>query len=255
MSVDDTLLEASLAGKTIPVLRLYAWQPACLSLGYAQPVQDANLPELEQTGWDLVRRPTGGKAILHTDELTYAVIGTQDDSRLKGSLLESYQVLAEALLRALQLLHIPAESLSRPSLVNTNDQKGPVCFEVPSSYEITVKGKKLVGSAQARRKHGVLQHGSLPLRGDLGRIIQALTFNNPAEAQQAEARLKQRATTVEEVLGYPLSWELVATAFSQAFSEVLNLNLVSSELTPTEKEQTQLLAAEKYLHRDWTSRV
>ncbi len=126
-------------------------------------------------GWDLVRRPTGGRAILHTDELTYSVAGPQDEPRLAGSVLESYRVLAQALLYALQLLAIPAQAQEKPGTASTGSpNQNPVCFEVPSNYEITVGGKKLVGSAQARRKEGVLQHGSLPLYGDLTRIVQAL---------------------------------------------------------------------------------
>ncbi|MGE5221791.1 MAG: biotin/lipoate A/B protein ligase family protein, partial [Omnitrophica WOR_2 bacterium] len=101
MAVDETLLEAIGRDSRQPVLRLYAWEPACLSLGYAQPGADADRESLRKNHWDLVRRPTGGKAILHTDELTYSVIGPATDPRLSGSILESYQRLAEALLAAL----------------------------------------------------------------------------------------------------------------------------------------------------------
>ena len=89
----------------------------------------------------------------------------------------------------------------------------PVCFEVPSTYEITVDGKKLVGSAQARRKEGVLQHGSLPLAGDLTRIIQVLAFPDEASRSRAAERLLSRATTVETALGRSVSWEEAARAY------------------------------------------
>ena len=170
MAVDEAILEGARAGAVLPTLRLYAWQPPCLSLGYAQPFSDVALPRLAALGWDVVRRPTGGRAILHTDELTYSVTGPQDEPRLAGSVLESYQRLSAALLEALRQLNLPAQAAgAHLSAAEGADPKGPVCFEVPSDYEIVVGGKKLIGSAQARRKGGVLQHGALPLHLVLGR--------------------------------------------------------------------------------------
>ncbi len=137
MAVDEAILEGVANGKSPPTLRLYAWDPPCLSLGYAQPISDVDLQALKSHGWQLVRRPTGGRAILHTDELTYSIIGRQDDPRLAGSVVESYQRLSQALLRALQSLGIPAIAEANPALPAGSDPKGPVCFEVPSTYEIT----------------------------------------------------------------------------------------------------------------------
>lgn len=253
MAVDETLLMGMSASGAIPVLRLYAWQPACLSLGFAQPYQDVNLLALQARGWEVVRRPTGGRAILHTDELTYAVIGPQGEPRLAGGVLESYQRLSTALLQALLDLGIPVQS--QPGSVSNQDPKGPVCFEVPSNYEITVQGKKLLGSAQARRREGVLQHGSLPLYGDLQRITQVLQFAFPEQQQTASQRLSQRATTAEACLGYPLTWEKAAQAFETAFAQCLNLKFIDSQLTSTELAQAEALAESKYRATEWTQRV
>ena len=255
MALDEAFFEACLRGASPPTLRLYAWEPACLSLGYAQPFADIDLPALQQQGWELVRRPTGGRAILHTDELTYSVCGLQDEPRLAGSVLESYQVLAQALLKALQRLHIPAQAYAKPTLATGSDPKGPVCFEVPSNYEITVEGKKLIGSAQSRRKGGVLQHGSLPLYGDLRRITQALAFPEEAARQQAAQRLLERATTAEAVLGEALPWDVAAHAFESAFAETLNLTLNPGEPSPQELAHAQSLVAEKYAHPSWNERM
>jgi lipoate-protein ligase A len=256
MAVDEAILEASGSGLVPPTLRLYAWAPPCLSLGYAQPFSDV-LPEvLEQRGWDLVRRPTGGRAILHADELTYSVAGPQSEPPLAGGVLESYRLLAAALLRALQALEIPAQANEKP-LAASAAQPGqnPVCFEVPSNYEITVGGKKLVGSAQARRKEGVLQHGSLPLYGDLTRIVQALAFQDAAAREQAAGRLLERATTAEHILGRPLSWDQAAQAFAQAFAQTLNIQFEPAELSPQELQRAEALLKEKYANLTWTRRV
>jgi len=175
MAVDEAILETMGQISSQPTLRLFAWMPPCLSLGYAQPVSDVDRAALDHFGWDLVRRPTGGRAILHTDELTYSVIAPLQEPRVKGSVLESYSRLAQALLLALQSLDLPALAVETdgPSTRQTN----PICFEVPSNYEITVNGQKLIGSAQARRREGVLQHGTLPLFGDLTRITRVLKFS------------------------------------------------------------------------------
>jgi lipoate-protein ligase A len=247
MAVDEAILEAVGHRDSLPTLRLYAWDPPCLSLGYAQPLSDVDLPRLRQRGWDLVRRPTGGRAILHTDELTYSVTAPPDEPRLSGTLLESYNRLAAALLRALHILGLPAEMEAHAPVqaaVNTN----PVCFEVPSIYEITVGGKKLIGSAQARRREGVLQHGTLPLTGDLTRILQVLAFPDEDSRTRAATRLRARATTVEGFLGRKVSWDGVVQAFVTAFGEVLSLDLCAGELSPAESQRAEELVEKKYAH-------
>lgn len=255
MAVDEAILEAIRKGESLPTLRLYAWEPACLSLGYAQPIADVDRERLTARGWDLVRRPTGGRAILHTDELTYAVIGPAADPRLAGSVIESYRRLSAALLAALHALGVPARASDIPERQPGADPQGPVCFEVPSNYELTVAGRKLIGSAQARRWEGVLQHGSLPLEGDLGRITQVLAFPDEGQRQAAAARLHARAATAEEVLGHPLRWAEAARAFQDAFEQVLNLVLLPGDLSLFEHRRAAELLQSKYGHLSWTERL
>jgi lipoate-protein ligase A len=270
MAVDEAILEATGRQLVPATLRLYAWSPPCLSLGFAQPASDVNFQALTDRGWDIVRRPTGGRSILHTDELTYSVSGPYSEPRLAGSVLESYQRLSAALLEALTLLSIPAEIQPQPAKTTGQpgqskkiSDNGPVCFEVPSSYEITAKGKKVIGSAQARKQEGVLQHGSLPLTGDLTRILQVLVIqeNNKHQPGQEPARLRaarqlrERAITAEECLRKPLEWETAAQAFITAFSRVLNLELQPAELTSAEIQRAEELVLTKYAHPDWTLKV
>lgn len=255
MAVDEAILEAAGQGFVPPTLRLYAWNPPCLSLGYAQPVSDADPAALTQHGWDIVRRPTGGRAILHTDELTYSVSAPLSEPRVAGNVLESYQRLAQALLQALHHLAVPAETEEKYNLPQGSDPKGPVCFEVPSNWEITVDGKKLIGSAQVRRKVGVLQHGSLPLAGDLTRITNALFFPHEDARAEAAIRLLARATTIEAALGKTITWQQAAEAMTAAFAQMLNLNLIQGELTAAEIAHANQLVEEKYARPDWTARV
>jgi lipoate-protein ligase A len=255
MAVDEALLEAVGSGRSLPVLRLYAWSPACLSLGYAQPFADVDMERLLARGWQVVRRPTGGRAILHTDELTYAVIAPPDEPRVAGSVLESYSRLAQALLRALSLLELPARADESYGAGSAVKNANPICFEVPSNYEITAGGKKLIGSAQARRREGVLQHGALPLRGDLARIVQGLRFDSDEARRQAGERLLERAVTVGDVLGRPVSWQQAADAFRQAFEQVLALRFSEQPLSEAERLRADELAREKYAHPTWTERI
>lgn len=253
MAVDETILEHIRRGDSPPTLRLYAWEPACLSLGHAQPLADVDRARLKERGWEVVRRLTGGRAILHTDELTYSVIGSAQDPVLAGSVLESYNRLAQALLLAVRSLELPVEmkEVAQNNILRNN----PVCFEVPSSYEIMVGGKKLIGSAQARKKEIVLQHGSLPLTGDLTRICQALVFENESARAQAAQRLLARATTVESALGRAVAWETAAQAFIHAFETQLGLCFERGELSDSESNRAEELVREKYDHPSWTERV
>lgn len=253
MAVDEAILEHIGRDESRPTLRLYAWEPACLSLGYAQPFADVDVTRLQARGWDVVRRPTGGRAILHTDELTYSVIGPADHPVLSGSVLESYNRLAQALLAAVRDLGLPVEIKAESAQATPLTQA--VCFEVPSTYEITVHGKKLIGSAQARRKEGVLQHGSLPLTGDLTRITQVLTFTDEAARERAAQRLLERATTVEAARGSAVTWETAARAFVRAFESQLGLSFEPGELSADEIRRAEELIQEKYTHPKWTARV
>lgn len=254
MAVDEAILEAVAEGASPPTLRFFAWNPPCLSLGYAQPFADVDPARLAERGWEVVRRPTGGRAILHTDELTYSITAPLDEPRVAGGVLESYNRLATALLKAVQLLDMPVEMTEGPTH-GGNGASGPVCFEVPSAYEITVDGKKLIGSAQARRKGGVLQHGTLPLTGDLARITESLVFADDTARARAAVSLLQRATTVEMALGHEVSAESANQAFVTAFQSELGLSFQHGELSASEISRAEQLVREKYAYPSWTERV
>jgi lipoate-protein ligase A len=253
MAVDESILEHIYRGDSLPTLRFYAWDPPCLSLGHAQPFADVDMERVKAHGWEVVRRLTGGRAILHTDELTYSVTGSAKDPILSGSILESYNRLAQALLFAVRELGLSVEMkelIDHPATQNLN----PVCFEVSSTYEITVEGKKLIGSAQARKKEGVLQHGSLPLTGDLTRICEALVFKDESARENAAQRLLARATTVESFINMKTDWERAAQAFVKGFEAQLEIHFQRGELSRSESERAEELVKEKYANPIWTER-
>jgi lipoate-protein ligase A len=260
MAVDEAILLAVAEGSAPPTLRFFGWTPPCLSLGYAQSASDVDLDRLRARGWELVRRPTGGRAILHTDELTYSVVAPMAEPRVLGGVIESYRQLSAGLLRGLEILGLAVRADHQYSLAQSpnhpiTQSSNPVCFEVPSNYEITANGKKLLGSAQVRKRGAVLQHGSLPLVGDIGRICEALRFDSEDERQRARARVRQRAATVLDVLGREVSWESAAAALARGFAEALNLALEQSPLTENERALAEKLRQEKYAMREWNERV
>ncbi len=254
MAIDEAILEAVSADVSPPTLRLYAWTPPCLSLGVAQPAADADLEAIRRAGWDLVRRPTGGRAILHTDELTYAVVAAIDNSHVAGGVLPSYRHLSQGLLAALGELGLATKAT--PGAPPDEGSFGnPVCFENPGAYEITAGVRKLIGSAQVRRKHGVLQHGTLPLFGDLGRICRVLHFEDELARQAAADRVREKAATVESLLGTPPTWSSVADAFRVGFERALGITVRRGRLSDDEQRRADALVDERYGLEGWTFRV
>lgn len=244
MAVDEAIWRAVAAGRALPTLRFYAWSPPCLSLGRHQPLEQVNRAALQEAGYGLVRRPTGGKAILHTDELTYSLAVSLADPRVRGGVLESCARLSRGLLLGLQILGIRDATASRRE---SRSPLGPVCFEEAADFEIAVEGRKIVGSAQVRGGGGLLQHGSLPLWGDITRVCRFLV---PAADPE---RVRGRAATLEEI-GQRVSWVEAAQAMAEGFARALSLRLEPGDLSDEEQEAAERLRVEKYNSEAWTAR-
>ena len=194
MAVDSAIAGAVGAGRQPATLRLYGWNPYCLSLGYGQRIREADTEALRRNGWDLVRRPTGGQAILHGDELTYSLCLPLHHPLASGDIVESYRRISALLLRALGSLGLAATA-EPAGAGDRHERAGPVCFAQPSHYEILFAGRKLIGSAQLRRKGVMLQHGTIPLGGDVARVCAALRFESDAARDEQRALTRERAVT------------------------------------------------------------
>ena len=242
MAIDEAIWQGVAEGRVPPTLRLYAWEPPCLSLGRHQSADEVDREALAAAGYGLVRRPTGGRAILHIDELTYSVAAPLTDPRVRGDILTSCQRLSQGLLAALALLGVQATAHQQKPSADI----GPVCFETPGEFEIVVGGRKLIGSAQARGRGALLQHGALPLTGDIARICRFLTV--PPDP----TRVRSGATTLAEVLGREVSWDEAARAVADGFAHALGIQLEKGELTPWEVTVAQQLRQEKYTSDTWT---
>jgi lipoate-protein ligase A len=259
MAIDEAILTAVAEGRSQSTLRFFAWEPPCLSIGYNQAADEVDIARCQQAGVDFVRRPTGGRAILHIDELTYSIVAPQDEPRVVGGVVESYRRLRAGLVRGLRLLGVDvAQAEAGHGTVAPIGQDADVsaaCFDAPSAYEVTAGGKKLVGSAQVRRRGAVLQHGSLPLQGDITRICRYLVVPSEERRQELRQELRARATSLELVLGRVVPLAQVAEALVRGFSEALNLHLEPGEVSQHEMALVQQFRGEKYTAKAWNFRL
>jgi len=137
---------------------------------------------------------------------------------------------------------------------DTESDKGPVCFEVPSKYEITVSGKKLIGSAQMRRHGGVLQHGSLPLFGDIARICDVLAYESESARETAKISVRERAATLESAGLVGINWETAAAAIAEGMAKALDIELVEGQLSSDELAAADKLCREVYSSDEWMNK-
>ena len=251
MAIDEAIGRAVAAGLVPPTLRLYAWEPPCVSLGRNQPLAAIDAARCAELGYDIVRRPTGGRAILHTDELTYSVVARPEHPLMAGMVLDSYLRLSHGLVAGLRLLGIPAEEA--PGTNRAGPDVSAACFEVPSAYEIVTDGRKILGSAQTRRSDFVLQHGSLPLFGDLTRVVECLAFDDESERTALCRSLAAHAGTVETVTGRRINLAQAAEALIAGFTAALHITFLPGELTFDERSWADELMEDRYRQSVWTA--
>ena len=260
MAVDEAIMLAVQEGVVPPTVRFYAWQPPCLSLGTFQSVSnDIDIDACARHGIDWVRRPTGGRAILHDREVTYSVAVQQDNDRVAGDIMESYRRISLGLLKGLRLLGIDADMAALPKGNNTGSPPGPTakpaaCFAAPSQHEITVAGRKIIGSAQRRQGTMLLQHGSLLLDLDVDTLVSLLHFPSQAERQAMANRVRRESVTLNELLGHTMTYPAVVPTLAAAFASALEINLVPDRLSPWEEAESRRLRRDKYMSDAWRYR-
>jgi lipoate-protein ligase A len=202
MAIDLALLERAAGGQSW--LRLYAWSPSCLSFGRHEPAaRRYDRERISALGLDVVRRPTGGRAVWHAGELTYAVAAP---ATAFGTLREAYDEIHCVIRNALRAFGVPAE-LAAPRTALRLD--AGACFAVPVGGEVIVGDKKLVGSAQLRENGALLQHGSVLLADDQAMVARLTSGEAPADRSAPLARL----------LGRRVSWEEAAKAVTDAAAD------------------------------------
>jgi lipoate-protein ligase A len=226
MALDEALAAAE---RPAPTLRLYRWDPWTLSLGWFQRVGDAELAPFLRAGFGVTRRPTGGGAIFHADELTYSVVLPADDPRIPRDTAASYDWLHEAVRAALAEEGVATEGRGRGAPEAGSDPF--FCFARTAAIDLVARGRKLVGSAQRRTRSAFLQHGSIPLSPN------GTAPGSTSVAEERGGRAVDPAR-LEEALG-------------RAFARALGAEAVPASPTPEEEARADSLEREKYGNLDW----
>jgi lipoate-protein ligase A len=245
MAIDEALAESVAAGAGPPVLRLYRWAPPCLSLGFTQPSAAADAAFCAARGVDVVRRPTGGRAVLHHLELTYGFAAPLGSGPFTFDLQAAYRTICAALVEGLARLGVPARLSGTPEEPMIRPTEAIPCFVGPAAGEVIVGGRKLIGSAMRRVGDAILQHGAI-LEGWDG-ALQAGCLGLPDDAS-----LRPAVVTLADLLGAAPAPEAHAAAIAAGFETAFGVVLEESSLNAVERERAKLLARDRYGHPRWT---
>ena len=235
MAIDRAVLVANSEGKVLPTVRFFTWKPPAISIGYFQSLEEeVDLEVCEKLGVDYVRRMTGGGAVFHDEELTYSIVIPESHSQIPKNIIESYGRICGALMNGLK--HLGIESKYAP----IND--------------IITDGKKISGSAQTRKAKTVLQHGTILIDVDVDKMFSLLKVPNEKIKDKLIADVKQRVTSVKQILGEDIRFKEGAEAMKIGFEEEFNVELVEGTLTKEEIELTKKFERECFSTRDWNHR-
>jgi lipoate-protein ligase A len=203
MALDELLARQMLEGEREPVLRLFRWKPWAISLGHNQSPGDIDGAGCRRDGIDIVRRPTGGRAILHAEELTYSVVMQAG----RRSVLQVYNDISRALVRGLGLFGVEVSlQKSQTDFQETYRHASSVpCFTSSARYEIEWNGRKLVGSAQRRFGEGmevvVLQHGSILSGPAHRRLGEYLALRDPEVIRRVRRDMEEKTVDLSAITG------------------------------------------------------
>lgn len=256
MALDEALLESVASGRSGPILRLYGWQPATVTLGYAQRGSDVvNLAACRALGLDVVRRCTGGRAVLHDEEVTYAVIAPERGGGFPGGILANYGVIAGILGTALRSLELDVtEQAQRSSGKGEEGFERSACFTAPASFEQVCAGRKVTGSAQKRLGGAFLQHGSIPLDLDPVRLFTALDTRGELSPTAGGERLAASVGWVNRWLAQPASIPRLEAALIAAFAAGLPVDPIEDRPRREELRRAAELLTSRYDTPAWTLR-
>lgn len=258
MAVDEAILWAHSEGIVPPTVRFYGWNPATLSIGYFQKAhKDVDHHFLQDKGLGFVRRPTGGRAVLHDQELTYSVVLSEAHPFIPSSVNESYRILSRGLMEGFLALGLDARMVS---LSNESEKakfatlSTAACFDSPSWYELVVEGRKVAGSAQMRHQGTLLQHGSILLDFDIELLFKSLIFPSEEKRQEMMNAFREKAISIKQLSGQNITYETAVKAFTKGFERGLGIQLEPAVLTNQEIEQAQILYDTKYSEPSWNFR-
>lgn len=247
MAVDEALLLGQAKYGLPPAIRVYQFVPPTLSIGYFQNMKEAvDIDYCKNRGFDIVRRPTGGRAVLHDRELTYSITIAYPHKILDMNLLDSFHFLSNGIVKAIEILGGSAYFSQRED----NEINSPSCFAAPTFSDILVNGKKVVGSAQMRNKAGLIQHGSILYHVDINDIFDSIKIDN-SNRDIITSLAKNKISSLSDELKREISIDELNRAFREGMQFVLKDDLIDSTLDEREMKIAQQLFEEKYSTYEW----
>ena len=256
MALDEALLNSVDKGESAPILRLYRWRPATVTLGYFQQGSDVvNLGACRDFGYSVVRRITGGRAVLHDQEVTYAVISPEQNEIFPGGVSQNYHVIADVLQATLNEFGLQTTiSSRRKEQVAADTEQKSACFTAPALSELVLNGQKMTGSAQKRLTTAFLQHGSIPININPERLYMALNTGDQNDIERRVQRLAARVGWMNRWLEQPVSIDVVEQSLIRQFEQTLSVKFRFDEPTAIETAAAKSLLAEKYANPEWVLR-
>ncbi len=222
MAVDTSLLVDCEQGLIPPTVRFYGWSEPAITVGYSQKAEaELDRERCRELGIAVVRRPTGGRALLHHRELTYSIVAPMSLAPFDRGLKATFGAVSEALLAGLMSLGVRGDANTCRQKPGSGRRRSPACFASLNHCEITVDGKKLVGSAQKRTAKAFLQHGSVIIDSDHELFTSLLKFGDENQGAETRQRLLQSTTTLNQICGREVSLEETAAALITGFRSAL----------------------------------
>ena len=247
MAIDEAIFQETIKNKNPPTIRFYGSHPAAVSIGYFQDARkEVNIEKCYSTGIDVARRITGGKAVFHFNEITYCVVAGVWEKLFSPNIAETYKIISQCIACGLSSLEIKAH-LAETGRIASGEELKSYCFSVPSKSELLMKGRKICGSAQVRRKGGFLQHGSLLLFFDAQKTASLLL---PERAPDYWKKLKKSVTAINEERVSPADAQDICFALKNGFIKELGIELSEDTLTPAEEILKNELM-KKYVSTYW----
>ena len=243
MAIDEAILQTYIHKGGLPILRIYSWQPAAISLGSAQFLDNAlNLPQCLSHKIEFVRRITGGEAIYHDNEITYSIVCSKKDLNVSDSVKKSFRVLTTFVFNAYRQLGFKPYFAGDIENYKHGDAS-EFCFATTEKFDILINGKKIGGNAQKRSRDIIFQHGSIPF---------SLNFSNIKIFIKEDLEgIEKKVTCLDDELKREISFEEISCLLIDSFKSSYNVNLKKKSLTRAEEDLAYTLVKEKYKTKQW----
>jgi lipoate-protein ligase A len=256
MAADEAIMKAVEEAHSLPTIRFYDWEPATVSCGFNQKAkEEIDFLEVKRKGYGFVRRPTGGRVVLHKDEVTYAVI-TPCIEKFEGGITETYAEISKALAIGLQKLEVPIEFEKGELTASEQRLNANPCFTSTSRYELKCLGKKIVGSAQVRKGNMLLQHGSILLNQNQEEVAWLVPGLEIEKKEKLARFLARKTISINQAQSQEIGFDKVAKALSEGFIEQWQEDefILNGELSAYEHELILELMVKKYGTDSWNYR-